>query len=580
MTDRDKYKSILGLFSDKKTDFLIPDYQRPYEWEREVECLKLWEDIFDFAFPGNDYSKFNTNEEYFLGPLVCFWNKQGKMEVIDGQQRLTTIMLMLRAFYERFGNMEDKNSKNIRENLEKCIWKTDELGNPIKSQLKINSEVVSDDDKSEFLNLLKTGKASGLKSIYAVNYRFFQEKIDEFLNRFPSYFQYLPARILNNCIVLPIETESQDTALRIFSTLNDRGRPLYDADIFKAQFYKYYSDKGEKDSFIKRWKDLEDLSNKRFSHVSGSGTPMDELFTRYMYFERANLKIKLSTTESLRKFYEKDKYAILKRDETFGNLEILAKFWDDVLRQSEERFSYDVLRRLYVLNYAPNGMWTYFVSVYFMKNKDSAGMLDDAKFCNFLTKITAFIFAYAITNPGVNALRTPVYAEMVNIIEGKEADFDSYRFDEDSLRKQLNNFEFKNNRPITRSILTWWAFNSKEQPLLPFETKFEIEHIYAKKLQEWKGGLSNPKNLESIGNKVLLEEKINIPAAAYKFSDKKKYYKGYTTEKGQEKAGTKIFELLNLAENNSDYTEEDIIRRHDLIIDSFIDFLRKNNLLK
>ena len=46
-----------------------------------------------------------------------------------------------------------------------------------------------------------------------------------------------------NCILLPIEAETQATALRIFSTLNDRGLPLSDSDIFKAQFYKYYSGK-------------------------------------------------------------------------------------------------------------------------------------------------------------------------------------------------------------------------------------------------------------------------------------------------------------------------------------------------
>ena len=90
------------------------------------------------------------------------------------------------------------------------------------------------------------------KSRYAKNYAFFQEKIGEFLNTYPSYFSYLPIRILNNCILLPIEAESQDTALRIFSTLNDRGLPLSDADIFKAQFYKYFTMTGEKDTFIKK----------------------------------------------------------------------------------------------------------------------------------------------------------------------------------------------------------------------------------------------------------------------------------------------------------------------------------------
>ena len=75
---------------------------------------------------------------------------------------------------------------------------------------------------------------------------------------------------MQNCILLPIEAESQDTALRIFSTLNDRGKPLSDADIFKAQFYKYYSDKGEKESFIEKWKALEVLCNSIFPSSSGS----------------------------------------------------------------------------------------------------------------------------------------------------------------------------------------------------------------------------------------------------------------------------------------------------------------------
>jgi uncharacterized protein with ParB-like and HNH nuclease domain len=101
---------------------------------------------------------------------------------------------------------------------------------------------------------LKTGFVSkDQKSNYARNYIFFQQKIDDFLSEFPSYFAYLPARILGNCILLPIEAESQDTALRIFSTLNNRGLPLSDADIFKAQFYKYYSTKNQKDDFIGKW---------------------------------------------------------------------------------------------------------------------------------------------------------------------------------------------------------------------------------------------------------------------------------------------------------------------------------------
>ena len=107
-------KTIMLLFSDKKSDFLIPDYQRPYAWE-EGQCQTLWDDIFSFAFPDNNYENFNKDEEYFLGSIVTFENENNKKEVIDGQQRLTTLMLLLRAFYSKFGNMQDNNSSNCEE---------------------------------------------------------------------------------------------------------------------------------------------------------------------------------------------------------------------------------------------------------------------------------------------------------------------------------------------------------------------------------------------------------------------------------------------------------------------------------
>lgn len=571
-------KTVKELFENKKSDFLIPDYQRPYAWG-ESECLTLWEDIFSFAFPDNDKDKFNSsNDEYFLGPIVTFKNDDGKMEIIDGQQRLTTLMLFLRAFYARYGNMQDSESKATRENIEKCIWKTDEFGKPNMNALKINSEVATDNDKGEFLSILKDGIAyKEMKSNYAANYRFFQTKIEEFLNAFPGYFSYLPIRILNNCILLPIEAESQDTALRIFSTLNDRGKPLSDADIFKAQFYKYFSAKGEKDAFIKKWKALEELCEKIFHPISG--TPMDELFTRYMYFERAKMGIKGSTTEALRKFYEKDSYKLLKNDAIFENLIVLANFWNDVSNQNVERFSDKVLRRLFVLNYAPNGMWTYFVSVYFMQNKDNEGLLDDEKFYSFLKKITAFIWTYAITNPGVNALRTPVYAEMVNIIENKTVEFADYHFDEKTVRSLFNTFGFYNGRPITKSMLAWWALNNEDQPVLSLETTFEIEHIFAKSRQDKEKTLKNSKNLEALGNKSLLEKRINIRASDYRFEDKIKYYQGYTNSRNQYKKGTDITELITLSKTQTDFTEQDIESRNDNIVNSFIAYLKDNDLL-
>ena len=63
-------KTIKNLFQDKKADFLIPDYQCPYAWG-ETECQTLWDDIFLFAIPDEGRVEFDSNSEYFLGPIVA-----------------------------------------------------------------------------------------------------------------------------------------------------------------------------------------------------------------------------------------------------------------------------------------------------------------------------------------------------------------------------------------------------------------------------------------------------------------------------------------------------------------------------
>ncbi|MCH4084467.1 MAG: DUF262 domain-containing HNH endonuclease family protein [Olsenella sp.] len=568
-------KSIKGLLTDKHSDFLIPDYQRPYAWG-EDECATLWDDLFAFAFPNDDCDAFDSStDEYFLGPIVTFQNADGKQEVIDGQQRLTTIMLLLRAFYDKFLKMKDKQSANVRKNIARCVWKTDEFDEPDMNALKIDSEVASDADKGEFLGILREGLADpSWKSAYAANYAFFQHKIEAMASEWPSYILLFAMRILNNVILLPIEAESQDTALRIFSTLNDRGLPLADADIFKSQFYKHYTAKGEKDEFVSRWKQIEETANRIFHPMSG--TPMDELFTRYMYYRRALLGIRDTTTKSLRDFYSANSYSILREDRALDDLEALASFWNRV--DSRDGFSDRVLRRLYVLSYAPNGMWTYMLSAWFLANRDDDDTLDDQALYDFLRLITAFIYAYSIERPGVNALRTPVYPQLINIVNHRPVSFDQYRFGRADISARFHAYQYTNQRRFTRSMLVWWAYTDPDQPLLPQDTVLEVEHIYARKRNEV-SPLSNKANLEALGNKAMLEKSINIRAADYKFEDKRKYYEGFRDGNGKARPGTQIRELTQLAEKSSDFTESDIVARTDKIIGTFVDFLEEMGLL-
>ena len=78
---------------------------------------------------------------------------------------------------------------------------------------------------------------------------------------------------------------------------------------------------------------------------------------------------------------------------------------------------------------------------------------------------------------------------------------------------------------------------------------------------------------------VLLEKRINIRASDYRFEDKKKYYNGYDTKRGH-KDGTRVNELISIAAKQNDFNESDILARYNQIINSLVDFLRDNELLR
>ena len=279
------------------------------------------------------------------------------------------------------------------------------------------------------------------------------------------------------------------------------------------------------------------------------------------------------------KFYERDKYSILKQDGTFDDLKDLAQFWEDIADQNSERFSENTLRKLFTLNYAPNSMWNYFVSVYYMANRDGNGSLDTKKFEIFLDRTIAFVWGYAVVHPGVNALRTPLFSEMLNIVNLNEVTFSEFKFDKEQTRSAIVIYDFKNGRPITKSMLALRMMLDNEQALPKLSQQFDIEHIYPKKRQENERGLSDNKQIESLGNKALLEKRINIRASDYRFEDKIKYYNGFTNDKGQRKDGTINLELKNISGKYKEFGEKEILERNNKIIDEFMTLLNKNGLI-
>lgn len=142
----------------------------------------------------------------------------------------------------------------------------------------------------------------------------------------------------------------------------------------------------------------------------------------------------------------------------------------------------------------------------------------------------------------------------------------------------IENYVFTNGRPITKSMLAWWGYHDDKQQLIPLDVVLKIEHIFSRNRQENEGSLTDKNSLESLENKILLEKNINIRASDYRFFDKKKYYNGFTNDKGKYKAGTQNAELVMMAKQKDDFCEEDIVARKKAIIDAFIGYLQQNKL--
>src|SRR5699024_12421065 len=122
-----------------------------------------------------------------------------------------------------------------------------------------------------------------------------------------------------------------------------------------------------------------------------------------------------------------------------------------------------VLPILSVRGPAPDNRRPHVPCVRGLPRGDAGGQLDPGAVENFLRVITAFIWAYSITRPGVNALRTPVFPEMIRITKDGPVNFENHRFEADAIVAQYRNYQFTNGRQISKSMLVWWAFQRLEE---------------------------------------------------------------------------------------------------------------------
>jgi len=555
-------KSISKLFSEMQgKKFIIPDFQRPYKWDKE-KCETLWNDIENFT-----QTDAKTGSDYFLGTIVSFINDEKNPEIIDGQQRITSFFLLLRAFFKKLEVMrEDDDVIGLKNQLAPCIWDINPISQKVsdRSKIHIESLVATEEDNETFHKILETGTCSdSATDNYSVNYRFLKKQCDGYAENNPMQWKQLCITILQKCIILPIECDTTETALTIFSTLNDRGLPLSDSDIFKAQIYRNLETVDKRKDFTETWKELTQICKEAYVSI-------DDIFRYYTHILRARNNDK-SKEVGLRKFYAEDKYAKLKDVNLMNEIMALANFWRyvNVNIEPEEEVKYvisdEARKYLRCLYSYPNEFWKFPVSVFFLKNLNDNNF--DGNFCKILQKLISFLFVKFIDAPTVNAIKDDTYAACISIQNGSEVLFrNTVNINEELLNQQIDGHSSSR---ISRALLLLDAYLNQNQTSLITEY-FDIEHIFPKKWQDanYNGWNKNDADLylDRFGNKIVIEKRINIQAGNGYFGVKKTKYKLSKI--------ASVIELSNYPKN--DWIKEDIEEREKKFKDNLINFFKEH----
>jgi hypothetical protein len=240
-------KSISKL---KDYFFLVPDYQREYVWKPEDQVEQFIIDIDNEFEPG-----VNSQKSYFIGSIIIVENK-GKFDVIDGQQRLTTLILSLCAFRDLLKPLElDSKQKKYLQTIEELLSDFDINTDETKLRLELQYEESKDYlskliQNQEYQDEI-TPSIKKMEQAYNKLKSHFETYLKEGLDNLTDFARYFLTRIE----LVVIESENLSSALKIFETINQRGAGLNAMDLVKNLLFSQ-ANVSEFQSIKDTWKDI------------------------------------------------------------------------------------------------------------------------------------------------------------------------------------------------------------------------------------------------------------------------------------------------------------------------------------
>ena len=247
-------------------EYHIPGYQRPYAWTEEETGI-LFDDLYEF---------FQTEavDNYFLGSIVLIKDENKPYaDVIDGQQRLTTLSILFSVMANSF------HTEAYRNNCKKYLQEEGNILEGIAAQPRI---FLRDWDQDFFSKYIQDIQLDALVQIDPVtldteakrhiqkNCTILREKFSEVFNDENDLLKFTQF-ILTRCFLVVVSTPNQESAFRVFSVMNSRGLDLLPTDIIKSMTIGKLP-KDEEQKYTEKWEELENLTgrdgfNEVFTHT-------------------------------------------------------------------------------------------------------------------------------------------------------------------------------------------------------------------------------------------------------------------------------------------------------------------------
>lgn len=272
--------------------YCIPNYQRPYVWEKN-QIIDLLDDIHIAC-------EKDKESDYFLGSLVLKETKNKdyiEYDVLDGQQRLTTLFLLTAVIRDLTDNEQRQNTchdsifqkgnpdDNIPERLRLIFEIRHDVKEFIDEYIKQKNGTTS--IKIEELAQSKSADKSVFNMANAILYmrEYLQEQIRQnaiFLDEFFPFFR-------NKVILIYVASQNLDDAFRMFTVLNNRGIKLRNADILKAENLSSVKEKDKQQEYAQNWEKIENYFGNEFdgflSHLQSILTKQKANLTLLKEFE-------------------------------------------------------------------------------------------------------------------------------------------------------------------------------------------------------------------------------------------------------------------------------------------------------